>query len=156
MTSTSRSRQNTLRPEQLKEIEEAFNLFDTDGDLQLDYYEFKVAMKALGFEVPKSDVLKLLKRYDHPNGQKISQKDFQEIMIEKIQKRDPMEEIKRAFKLFDNGEKGKINSSDLRRVAEELGETIDEQELHAMIKEFDLDGDNAINFEEFAAIMREV
>lgn len=49
-----------------------------------------------------------------------------------------MEEIKRAFKLFDQDKSGKISFVDLKRVAKELGETISDQELQEMIDEADL------------------
>ena len=73
-------------------------------------------------------------------------------MSQKILARDPREEILRAFDLFDDGGKGKINLQDLRRVARELGEGLEEEELQAMIEEFDLDGDGAINKKEFLDI----
>lgn len=73
-------------------------------------------------------------------------------MSKKILERDPREEILRAFDLFDEGGKGKINLQDLRRVARELGEGLEEEELMAMIEEFDMDGDGAINREEFLGI----
>ena len=73
-------------------------------------------------------------------------------MSQKIRDRDPREEILRAFELFDDGAKGVINLEDLRRVARELGEGLEEEELAAMIEEFDLDGDGAINREEFLGI----
>ena len=66
--------------------------------------------------------------------------------------RDPREEILRAFELFDDGGKGKISLGDLRRVARELGEGLEEEELVAMIEEFDMDGDGAISREEFMGI----
>lgn len=74
-------------------------------------------------------------------------------MTEKIVERDPLEEIKRAFELFDDDETGKISLRNLRRVAKELNENIDDQELEAMIEEFDLDQDGEINEQEFIAIM---
>lgn len=37
--------------------------------------------------------------------------------------------------------RGKISLTDLRRVAKELGEVLKEEELQAMIEEFDHDGD---------------
>lgn len=62
-------------------------------------------------------------------------------MGEKIVNRDPMEEIRRAFKLFDDDNTGKISFRNLKRVARELGENLSDEELRAMIDEFDLDED---------------
>lgn len=78
--------------------------------------------------------------------------DFYIVMGEKILKRDPVDEIKRAFQLFDDDHTGKISIKNLRRVAKELGETLTDEELRAMIEEFDLDGDGEINENEFIAI----
>jgi centrin-3 len=73
----------------------------------------------------------------------------------KIAARDPLEEIRRAFALFDSDDTGRINLANLKRVAQELGENLDEEELRAMIDEFDLDQDGEINEEEFIAICSE-
>lgn len=69
-----------------------------------------------------------------------------------IANRDPREEILRAFELFDTENNGLISLQDLRRVARELGEGLEEDELTAMIEEFDLDGKGGVGREEFIGI----
>lgn len=74
-------------------------------------------------------------------------------VTERILDRDPIEEIKKAFQLFDDDSTGKISLRNLRRVAKEIGEVLDDEELQAMIDEFDLDQDGEINEQEFISIM---
>ncbi|THH04890.1 hypothetical protein EW145_g5197 [Phellinidium pouzarii] len=142
-----------LSDEQKQEIKEAFDLFDTDKDRCLDYHELKVAMRALGFDLKKAEVLKILRDHDKNGHNYMEYEDFAKIMSEKILARDPLDEIKRAFQLFDDDSTGKISLRNLRRVARDLGDKLDDEELQAMIDEFDLDQDGEINEQEFIAIM---
>jgi Ca2+-binding EF-hand superfamily protein len=50
-------------------------------------------------------------------------------VTEKLLSRDPLTDLRRAFKLFDVDGTGVINLRDLRRVAKELGESLGEEEL---------------------------
>ncbi|EOQ99451.1 hypothetical protein E3P92_02615 [Wallemia ichthyophaga] len=144
---------NSLTDDQRQEIKEAFDLFDTDKDGSIDYHELKVSFRALGFDLKKPEVLKLLRDHDRRGDGLMEYEDFFKIMTDKIVSRDPSEEIRKAFSLFDEHGTGKITLTSLRRVAKELGEPLDEEELQAMIDEFDLDQDGAINQQEFFSIM---
>ncbi|KAK3113217.1 Calcium-binding component of the spindle pole body (SPB) half-bridge [Teratosphaeriaceae sp. CCFEE 6253] len=169
-----------LSEEQREEVNEAFSLFDLDKDAHLDYHELKVALKALGFDLPKSDILSLLQTHGVPASSLTSHNPasrsappppsdnrptfvgptrlllphaaFTHIAAQRILARDPQEEILRAFELFDTDNKGRIEIGDLRRVARELGEGLQEEELRAMIDEFDIRGEGGIGREEFVGI----
>ncbi|CAG8727901.1 12990_t:CDS:2, partial [Gigaspora rosea] len=109
-----------ISDEQRVEIKEAFDLFDIDKD----------AMRALGFNEKKAEILEIIHNYDKNNEGVISFEDFNKV-----------NEIRKAFQLFDDDNTGKISLNNLKRIAMELGENLDEEELQAMINEFDLDED---------------
>lgn len=87
-----------------------------------------------------------------PGRLQLTLPSFQNIAAQLISERDPRDEILRAFQLFDADDKGKITLDDLRRVARELGEGLEEEELVAMIEEFDLEGKGGVGREEFVGI----
>lgn len=164
----SGSRANTMLSQQ-------FSLFDLDKDAHIDYHELKVALKALGFDLPKPEILQILQTHGIPASQLhnqpgskapqssqptftgpsrllLSQQSFQLVAAQRILARDPREEILRAFELFDSEGKGRIDIADLRRVARELGEGLQEEELQAMIEEFDVRGEGGVDRDTFLGI----
>ena len=68
-----------LSDEQRQEIKEAFDLFDTDKDGAIDFHEMKVAMRALGFDLKKPEVLKLLRDHDRRGDGMMEWEDFNRI-----------------------------------------------------------------------------
>ena len=54
-------------------------------------------------------------------------------------------EMKSAFKVFDHDGSGTISLDELRRVMKSFGEILTEDELDAMIKEVDKNGDGSGN-----------
>jgi centrin-3 len=131
-------------------------------------------MRALGFDLKKPEVRKIMLDADkNGQGSLIDFDDYNKVgasrastsvrlsryprpVTERILARDPLDEVRRAFRLFDDDGTGKISLRNLRRVAKELGENLDDEELQAMIDEFDLDQDGEISEAEFvrSAFMR--
>ena len=58
-------------------------------------------------------------------------------MVSSTNKKDTKEDILHVFNLFDTDGSGKITLEDLRRVADELGEDITDEELRNMITRAD-------------------
>ncbi|XP_034038059.1 caltractin [Thalassophryne amazonica] len=143
-----------LTEEEIQEIKEAFDLFDTDGTGSIDVKELKVAMRALGFEPKKEEIRKLVADNDKVTSGKIGFSEFLMMMTPKMKEKDSKEEILKAFRLFDDDCTGKISFKNLKRVSKELGENLTDEELQEMIDEADQDGDGEINENEFLRIMK--
>lgn len=89
---------------------------------------------------------------DHPDS-KIDFSEFLDLMTAKMSENDTKDDIKKVFKLFDEEGNGFVSVQDLKRVAKELQENMDEVELQEMIDRADSDGDGKVTFEDFYKIM---
>ena len=143
-----------LDEEQVEELREAFNLFDTDGSGTIDAKELKAAMRALGFQVKKADVRKMIAEVDKDDSGAIDFDEFVEMMTGKMSERDSKEEILKVFELFDDEGTGKIGFKQLKRVVTELGESLSDDEMREMIEEADRDHDGFVTAEDFLRIMK--
>merc|ERR1719262_736323 len=121
----------------------------------MEYYELKVAIRAMGFDIKEQEAQDLMARYDREETGFIGYEAFEEIMAARYAAQDPMEEIRKAFELFDEEKRGKISFRNLKRIARDLGEKLTDDELRGMIEEFDQDQDGEINEDEFVGIMKQ-
>jgi Ca2+-binding EF-hand superfamily protein len=95
----------------------------------IDYRELKAAMRALGFQVKKEEIRKMILDVDNDKSGSVDFAEFLEMMSGKMGEKDTREEINKVFKLYDNDNTGKISIHNLRRVAKELGENMTDEEL---------------------------
>jgi centrin-1 len=149
-----RTQVNELTETEKQEIREAFDMFATDGSAYLDFSQFKVAMRALGFIPAKGEARALMKRVSDGDSVFIDFNQFQELMAQKIFARKPDDEIDLAFTLFDKDEDNAVSFDDLKHITEELGENLTEQELLDMIKEADRAKKGAITKDDFVRVLR--
>ncbi|KAH6617079.1 hypothetical protein F5144DRAFT_633366 [Chaetomium tenue] len=156
---------NKLADEQKTRINEAFDLFDSNKDGLLSYEEFRFVLRALGFELPKAQTYDLLIRHGQkpaswPHDQECAPvyRQFnlptaQAISGSLIRARDPREELRRAFRLFDTDGKGMITQDDLRKVSKQVGNNIPDADIVAMVEEFDASGKGGVDEDEFLRLM---
>merc|ERR1712241_1268263 len=107
-----------------------------------------------GFEPKKEEIKKMISDIDKDGSGTIDFNEFLEMMTSKMSEKDSREEIRKAFRLFDDDETGFITLKNLRRVAKEIGENMVDEELQEMIEEADRDGDGQVSEEEFLRIMK--
>ena len=144
-----------LSDEQINLLKEAFDLFDMEKTGKIDYHELKLTLKAFGFKISKEEMYSIKEKLDPNSNNKISFDEFIDFMTEKFSERNPKEEAILAFDLFDEDKKGKINMKNLKKAVKEINENLSDNELKAIIEEFDTDGDGAITKEDFLKIMDE-
>ena len=137
--------------EQIEEIREAFNLFDTDGSGSIDYKELKTAMKALGFNTNKDDMQKIISEIDADGSGEIEFPEFMQMMTGKMAAVDTREEIMKLFEKFDAQKKGYIDYGDVKSIAKQLGENMTEEDLRNMVTQAGTNG--RVSAEQFYKVL---
>jgi len=142
-----------LTEDEIEEIKEAFDLFDTDGSGSIDPKELKAAMQSLGFEAKNQTIFQMISDLDKNKSGTIDFEEFLDMMTARMSDKDTREDISKVFRLFDDDNTGTITLRNLRRVARELGETMTDEELQEMIDRADSNGDGAVTLDDFFNIM---
>jgi Ca2+-binding EF-hand superfamily protein len=82
--------------------------------------------------------------------------DFEEFLkmaTAKVSNKDSRADIQKVFNLYDWNKEGRITWDELKRVAQDLGEEMTDEEVLAMFKRADLDDDGFVTFDDFYNIM---
>ena len=81
---TNVSKYSGLSNDEIEEIKEAFNLFDTDGTGLIDPKELRAAMLSLGFEYKNPVVFKMISDLDKENSSAIDFPEFLTAITSKL------------------------------------------------------------------------
>ncbi|XP_048729308.1 calmodulin-A-like isoform X2 [Ostrea edulis] len=141
------------------EIQSLFKTFDKNNDKYLSKEELGKAMRILGLDVTRGDVLEAMKVLDKNGNGRIEYKEFSAFMKKELAKKpseaDKEASIRAAFKIFDRDGNGLIDGKELKYAMQNLGEKLTDKELADMMKEADTDKDGKIDYEEFVQIWKD-
>ena len=137
------------------EIKDAFELFDAN-DGRINSREIRQAMQNIGFDEKNPGVYEVMTELDNPRNKNLGGatfNDFCQTVNNRIPERETTEDLRRVFNLFlDDPNATTTSLESIKRVADELGENIEEVELAAMLNKASKAGDK-LTFEDFVAIM---
>lgn len=138
-------------------IKEAFELFDSNEG-KIDAKEVKEAMVNIGYDEKDPVVYQVVTELDTPrntNAGGASFEDFCQTVNNRLPDKEADEDLRKVFELFvDDPDSETTSLESIKRVADELGENIEEGELNAMLNKASRAGAK-LTFEDFVAIMKE-
>ncbi|CAC5377257.1 CALM [Mytilus coruscus] len=135
-------------------FQEAFTLFDKDGDGTITTKELGTVMRSLGQNPTEAELHDMINEVDADGNGTIDFPEFLTMMAKKMQgSGDDQEELREAFRVFDKDGNGFISAAELRHVMTNLGEKLTDGEVDEMIREADTDGDGQVNYSEFVKMM---
>ena len=133
-------RKKELSADQLNEIQDSFDLFQRDdkdstgGESRVDAEDLLVVMRALGHEPNMIELKKMVTEVDRDNTGQLDFDGYLNIILNKMAERPSTEDLHKAFRLFDPAGKKHIDFTDLKRIATQIGEQIEDDELMDMLR----------------------
>jgi Ca2+-binding EF-hand superfamily protein len=152
----SRYVRNGLTENEIWEIKELFDQFDTDGSGTITVQELKAAFQGMGIN-DSQFLYSILNEFDKDRSGYLDLDEFVNLMVGSNQDSDSREDIRKVYSMIvgdelNRGVNSKIQLQHLRKIAKELNEHMSDEELLDMIGRADNDKDGAVDFEEFYAI----
>ncbi|XP_066336426.1 calmodulin-like isoform X2 [Miscanthus floridulus] len=147
--------EQTLTKKQIEEFREAFSLFDKDGDGTITTKELGTVMRSLGQSPTEEELQGMVDEVDADGSGAIDFQEFLTLLARQMREANGADEdeLREAFRVFDQDQNGFISRDELRHVLQNLGEKLSDEELAEMLREADSDGDGQINYTEFAKVM---
>jgi centrin-1 len=148
------SRSAALTEDDVEEIREAFNLFDSENKGSIDLRDLKQSMQSLGLDTKNPAVFNIIAEIAAGGGgNEVDFDSFLNSLTQRLGDKDSRSGIQRIFNLFDTEHKGSVTFKDLKRVSKELGEQLNDEEIMEMVQRADSNADGEISFEDFYGIM---
>jgi len=147
-----------LSGDQLEDLRQVFDLFDTNGNGTISAKELGTIMRTIGQDPTEAELQDLINDRDSDGSGTLDFLEFVNLMGAPLKGDSVAEDIDTTFRAWCD-KKGNIGIDDLRKATEKLGDHFDQAELEEMIREADSQfrsnlGDGSIQIEEFRALLK--
>merc|ERR1712167_166383 len=142
-----------LGEEDVREIKDAFDLFDKDRSGEITVGEMLECMRQLGYDAEDGEAAQHIKNLDTDGSGALEFNEFYDLMTARFSESTPKSDLERIFKLFDTKNAGSISVADMRAIADQIGDQVTDEELGDMILKNDMDNDGKLTFEDFHNVL---
>ena len=146
-----------LSEDEIEEIKQAFDLFDTQQKGVIDPKELISAMQSLGFDQKNPTIFEMIRNletYETEKSGGVSFDAFLDAIVNQLGDKESKEGLERIFKLFiDDPNHDTLTINSIKKIARELGEDMNNDELTDMLQRASNNG-YELTFEEFYDIMK--
>lgn len=106
----------------------------------------------MNIKASEQELNKLIASMDTDNTGEIDFQEFKRVMADVFFRKHSRHELQAAFKRFDTDGNGYIGTRELQDVMIRMGRNITRQEVDAMVRTIDENGDGKISFDEFCTL----
>lgn len=140
-----------LTEDQIAEFEEAFLLFDREGNGTIPTKLLGTVLRSLGHTPANEEIDNYIVEFDPSETGVIDFPTFLTLMARRMREQftDTEEELREAFRVFDRDGQGLINADELRRILTTLGDRMTHEEVDELMKECDIDKLGNIRYDDF-------
>ncbi|KAG6471481.1 probable calcium-binding protein CML31 [Zingiber officinale] len=133
-------------------LHHVFCYFDENGDGKISATELQSCMRSIGEELSHEDAVSVVESSDSDGDGLLGFDDFVRL-VEGDESEEKEKNLREAFKVYQEAGDGCITPRSLRRALGKLGETKSVEECTVMIRQYDINGDGVITFDEFRIMM---
>ncbi|CAF1956372.1 unnamed protein product [Rotaria magnacalcarata] len=142
----------SLTAAQRQELQDAFNIFDSDKSGQISEKEVGNVLKALNIKINDDQLKKFVATMDTDKSGQIGFDEFCRVMSESFFKKHSEQELRTVFGKFDHDNSGYIQAEELESIMTKMGRRFKKSEIDALLQSLDIDNDGKISFDEFVKL----
>ena len=135
-------------------LERVFRYCDKNGDGKVSPLELCSRMNHIGLNLSIEEAIEAVRASGVDGDGLLGLDEFSDLIPEEEQDAEARDrEMREAFVVYEMESSGFITDSSLRAALNRMGNDSEIDDCKAMIRRYDLDGDGAINFAEFKAML---